>query len=853
MLDTRYAECYLQLRARWRGDPEFGELEALVAGDPSVRAALAALDAAPASAVARASVLAALTDLDATDPERATLAAARIDLLWRTAGTGAADRRSRLRTLDEDLAAGRISAAEYRSRVPGRTTGALSPSGDQAGGGAGDSAHWDDDDEQAGSDDASWGGAGGPSDGGQVGAPSGQGGAEGPGRPSGEGIQGGAADPAVWPSGGPGAGDVPADRGSEGDGAGSAPWWPGGEGGQTGVGRAPSGGESPGGAAGSSGGYGGQTGAGSTPPSAENQSGAASPVGRPPGGYGQAGAGNTPSGWGNQGSAGTGGDPPARRRPRIRQARRPAPAPANGGAPKRRPARARPGTAPDRADVDTRLGASGTSHRLSPAGDPAPEGDVEPAPPSHPRHLVAALPSRAALGTEISLLVRVATDPGPWSASVLLDRLAGATAISLLVQPSTGLVPIGAPEQLLTVPPHGESEPIRFVFRTEQPGLHGVRLMAFAGGTFLAELETQVSVEPGGPAGQPEWARSGPLDVRARRGEVTLQVRSLGGQTVFQLLSDAYLFEPVLAQGAAGDASAAIERAITTLKQLAQGRGPYTGSMARRWMAETGVGLWQALVPHVLQDQFWQIREHISAFSIATDFDVVPWELLYPLRPGADDGFLVEQFPVLRRVFGQARNARLAVTPCTYVTSEPAPTDAQEEVNALRRVLGPGASLGDLGALLDLIAAGPRGGLHFACHNTFTPEDGASVAMRGGPFVPGLLNSAAVRQSLAGHRPLVFLNACRTAGNALEFSRMIGWAQQFMAAGAGAFVGTLWPVRSRSARVFAETFYGSLQDGATLGNALGWARRAAVHDDPDPSWLAYTAYGDPEATAFPPA
>ncbi|MFF0146202.1 CHAT domain-containing protein [Amycolatopsis sulphurea] len=503
--------------------------------------------------------------------------------------------------------------------------------------------------------------------------------------------------------------------------------------------------------------------------------------------------------------------------------------------------------------MDTRLGASETSHRLSPAGDPAPEGDVEPAPASHPRHLVAGLPSRAALGTEISLLVRVATDPGPWSASVLLDRLAGATAISLLVQPSTGLVPLGAPEQRLTVPPHGESEPVRFVFRTEQPGLHGVRLMAFAGGTFLAELETQVSVEPGGPAGQPEWARSGPLDVRARRGEVTLQVRSLGGQTVFQLLSDAYLFEPVLAQGAAGDASAAIERAITTLKQLAQGRGPYTGSMARRWMAETGVGLWQAMVPHVLQDQFWQIREHISAFSIATDFDVVPWELLYPLRPGADDGFLVEQFPVLRRVFGQARNAQLAVTPCTYVTSEPAPTDAQEEVDALRRVLGPGASLGDLGALLDLIAAGPRGGLHFACHNTFTPEDGASVAMRGGPFVPGLLNSAAVRQSLAGHRPLVFLNACRTAGNALEFSRMIGWAQQFMAAGAGAFVGTLWPVRSRSARVFAETFYGSLQDGATLGNALGWARRAAVHDDPDPSWLAYTAYGDPEATAFPPA
>lgn len=489
-----------------------------------------------------------------------------------------------------------------------------------------------------------------------------------------------------------------------------------------------------------------------------------------------------------------------------------------------------------------------------PSGVQGPPPIVHPGPADGPRYLVAGLPNRAALGAEISLLVRVSTDPARWSAAASLDRLsvpAGGTSVSLIAQPSHGLVPLSAPEQLLTVPQAGESEPVRFAFHTHQPGLHGVRLMAFAGGTFLAELEAQVSVEPGGPTEEPNWAGLAMLnDVRARRGEVTLQVRSLGGQTVFQLLSDAYLFEPVLAQGAAGDASAAIERAITTLKQLAQGRGPYTGGTARRWMAETGVGLWQAMVPNVLKEQFWQIRDRISAFSIATDFDVVPWELLYPLRPGADAGFLVEQFPVLRRVFGQARNAFLTVTPCTYVTSAQAPGDAQQEIETLTRILGPGTTIGELNELLDTIGAGRGGGLHFACHNTFSPEGGSSIALAGGPFVPGLLNSATVRQSLAAHRPLVFLNACRTAGNAPEFSRMIGWAQQFMAAGAGAFVGTLWPVRSQSARVFAETFYGALRGGETLGNALGWARQAAARDDPDPTWLAYTAYGDPEAKAF---
>ncbi|MBB4684874.1 CHAT domain-containing protein [Amycolatopsis jiangsuensis] len=492
------------------------------------------------------------------------------------------------------------------------------------------------------------------------------------------------------------------------------------------------------------------------------------------------------------------------------------------------------------------------SFRPSP---PQPESR-RPAPGGDSRYLVAGLPHRAGLGGEISLLVRVAADPSRWSAAASLARLfvpGGGTEISVFVQPSPGLVPLGAPEQRLKVPQSGESEPVRFAFRTVQPGLHGVRVTAFAGGTFLAELEAQVSVEPNGPAGQPQWSGFAlPDDVRARRGEVTLQVRSVGGQTVFQLLSDACLFEPVLAQGTAGDASAAIERAITTLKQLAQGRGPYQGNTARRWMAETGVGLWQAMVPHVLKEQFWQIRDDISAFSIATDFDVVPWELLYPLRPGADAGFLVEQFPVTRRVFGQARNDRLTVTPCTYVVSARAPADAQRELDALSRVLGPGTPVSELDALLDLLSAGHGGGLHFACHTTFTPEDGVSIAMTGGPFVPGLLNSATVRQSLAGYRPLVFLNACRTAGNAPEFSRMTGWAQQFMAAGAGAFIGTLWPVRSESARVFAETFYDVLRGGETLGNALGWARQAAVRDDPDPTWLAYTAYGDPEARAFRP-
>ena len=94
--------------------------------------------------------------------------------------------------------------------------------------------------------------------------------------------------------------------------------------------------------------------------------------------------------------------------------------------------------------------------------------------------------------------------------------------------------------------------------------------------------------------------------------------------------------------------------------------------------------------------------------------------------------------------------------------------------------------------------------------------------MGGGPFVPLLLKKAVTLQALAGRHPLVFINACRTAGAVPEYMKMMGWAEQFMAAGAGAFVGTLWAVRSDSATKFAEAFYSALTDGAA------WARPARL-------------------------
>jgi CHAT domain-containing protein len=96
---------------------------------------------------------------------------------------------------------------------------------------------------------------------------------------------------------------------------------------------------------------------------------------------------------------------------------------------------------------------------------------------------------------------------------------------------------------------------------------------------------------------------------------------------------------------------------------------------------------------------------------------------------------------------------------------------------------------------------------------------------------------------------LVFINACRSAGVIPEYTQMMGWAQQFMAAGAGAFVGTLWAVRSEAACAFAEAFYHALTSGSPLGEAARTARIDASRNSSDATWLAYTVYGDPTARA----
>ncbi|MGH3374730.1 MAG: CHAT domain-containing protein [Actinoallomurus sp.] len=490
---------------------------------------------------------------------------------------------------------------------------------------------------------------------------------------------------------------------------------------------------------------------------------------------------------------------------------------------------------------------------------PPPEESTPPARDVSPqRFLTADLPVRAPVDDVVSLMVRITTD-------VIHDRYrahqpvkpftvpSGGTPVLIVVEAHAGLLPLDRLERLLRVPADGDSEPIRFPFRVRTAGLLTTRITAWLGPQCVGELTVEVSAEPNGPTVSGPSRRAGLGNAGPELGEVTLQVRrGSGGGYSFQLMTDSVYYDAV-ADHEGGVVSESIERTLSMLGEFAARSTAYTDSTARISLKEIGVGLWQELVPSQVKEQFWELRDKITSFSIATDHDIVPWELIYPLASRHDYGFLVEQFPVVRRVYNQTRSRRISVRKAAFVIPQDAPLFAHEETIAINRLLKDvlaaenGEIISRLEPLKQWIDSGQAGLLHFASHNQFAlTAGGSSIAMADGEFLPMMLNSSIAREVLSRH-PLVFINACRSAGAAYEYTRPMSWASKFMAAGAGAFVGTLWAVRSEVAQLFSEAFYDALlRQGLSFGTAMTVARRA-VQSDRDPSWLAYTAYSHPEA------
>lgn len=92
----------------------------------------------------------------------------------------------------------------------------------------------------------------------------------------------------------------------------------------------------------------------------------------------------------------------------------------------------------------------------------------------------------------------------------------------------------------------------------------------------------------------------------------------------------------------------------------------------------------------------------------------------------------------------------------------------------------------------------------------------------------GLLSASEVAKDMEVRDTIVVLSGCASgAGDTLPGAGVQGFAQAWLAAGARAVVGTLWPVADDTGEYF-EHFYAALTAGAPASEALATARRAQL-------------------------
>src|SRR6266566_7026552 len=232
---------------------------------------------------------------------------------------------------------------------------------------------------------------------------------------------------------------------------------------------------------------------------------------------------------------------------------------------------------------------------------------------------------------------------------------------------------------------------------------------------------------------------------------------------------------------------------------------------------------------------------------------MIPWEAMYPItKTGHQEGYLIEQITVVRKSYDSSPRSTEPFhfsEVCFVVPEEDDPPTAKQEVKALESLLsGKKLEVSNVSDLLGVLKEAKFNLLHFACHNLLGGNDypGPYILLGGRRFEPHFLGTLTGKYKQSP--PFVFMNVCRSDGGSPGYTSIINWADSFLRTGAGAFIGTLWEVRDETATLFAEHFYQALVSGASLGEAMKLARDAIRDKLDDPTWLAYTLYGDPKAT-----
>ena len=253
-----------------------------------------------------------------------------------------------------------------------------------------------------------------------------------------------------------------------------------------------------------------------------------------------------------------------------------------------------------------------------------------------------------------------------------------------------------------------------------------------------------------------------------------------------------------------------LNRLSSMARRQAEARTAEETARAMSELADIGNKLFDQLFSPELKEQYRRFRERYGGKSllITTDEPWIPWEIVRPLATdddGAilyDDPPLCEMFQVSRWIAGRGAPDFVAIRRGVWVAPADNLQAAQEEsayfkdLNRRRwsvKMQGPLETVADVEMRF---ADGHTELFHFACHGNFNADnpDESRLKLSGDFLSPNQIVGQR-RAGLQRSRPIVFLNACHSGRVGAGLTGLGGWATQFIASGASAFIGSLWEVQ----------------------------------------------------------
>ena len=292
-------------------------------------------------------------------------------------------------------------------------------------------------------------------------------------------------------------------------------------------------------------------------------------------------------------------------------------------------------------------------------------------------------------------------------------------------------------------------------------------------------------------------------------------------------------------------------------------RTPDQTKANQREIDKIGWNLYRDLFPPELKAE-WPIIQKARAgqnslsLLILSDEPWFPWEMVKAPDENGDPAagsFLCEQFRLSRWVAGRRLPDAIALTSALLIAPNSNLASVKKEkayfselARTQQAVKVNDKTLERAAEVEDALANQTARLYHFACHGDFesdNPNDSRLLLLDSALRPSDIIGPTQV--GIEKGRPLVFLNACTSAGADVSLIGIGGWSKRFVDAGVTAFIGSLWEVNDTLAADFAEAFYNQvIITKASLGQAFHEARRIIKEKDPgNPTWLAYVLYAHP--------